>query len=402
MSTITTQKWLMNRRFALRGIGVSMALPMLECMRPLRAAEKIQKPKRSVFVYLPNGVNTNDYKIDEAGANYKLSRILSPLKKQRANITPISGLYHPNSFGIAHKATNTWLTGAKYGPTDRNTISVDQLIAGVTGPDTRFSSLELSNQGHRLAVSADGVQLPAEKNPAVVFKELFTEPEGGIDKQRRKLNRRESMLDLVLNDAKSLSNKLDKEDRGRLDQYLTAVREVEIRTRRAESWLETPRPKIDSSITSKLNRNVPLEKLGDYLRTMYDIIVLAFETDMTRVVTFNTGNEGTGPAVPEIGVKRDRHSLSHHNGNKEALEQLTKSDEFNILQFSYFLDRLSEINDGEGKLIDTTVALYGSGLSYGNSHGTTSLPLVLAGGSGLGFKHGKHVDYNQQIKDFKG
>ncbi|MED6300606.1 MAG: DUF1552 domain-containing protein [Verrucomicrobiota bacterium] len=402
MSTITTQKWLMNRRFALRGIGVSMALPMLECMRPLRAAEKIQKPKRSVFVYLPNGVNTNDYKIDEAGANYKLSRILSPLKKQRANITPISGLYHPNSFGIAHKATNTWLTGAKYGPTDRNTISVDQLIAGVTGPDTRFPSLELSNQGHRLAVSADGVQLPAEKNPAVVFKELFTEPEGGIDKQRRKLNRRESMLDLVLNDAKSLSNKLDKEDRGRLDQYLTAVREVEIRTRRAESWLETPRPKIDSSITSKLNRNVPLEKLGDYLRTMYDIIVLAFETDMTRVVTFNTGNEGTGPAVPEIGVKRDRHSLSHHNGNKEALEQLTKSDEFNILQFSYFLDRLSEINDVEGKLIDTTVALYGSGLSYGNSHGTTSLPLVLAGGSGLGFKHGKHVDYNQQIKDFKG
>ena len=126
MSTITTQKWLMNRRFALRGIGVSMALPVLECMRPLRAAEKIQKPKRSVFVYLPNGVNTNDYKIDEAGANYKLSRILSPLKKQRANITPISGLYHPNSFGIAHKATNTWLTGAKYGPTDRNTISVDQ------------------------------------------------------------------------------------------------------------------------------------------------------------------------------------------------------------------------------------------------------------------------------------
>ncbi|MEC7863357.1 MAG: DUF1552 domain-containing protein [Verrucomicrobiota bacterium] len=402
MSTITTQKWLMNRRFALRGIGVSMALPMLECMRPLRAAEKIQKPKRSVFVYLPNGVNTNDYKIDEAGANYKLSRILSPLKKQRANITPISGLYHPNSFGIAHKATNTWLTGAKYGPTDRNTISVDQLIAGVTGPDTRFPSLELSNQGHRLAVSADGVQLPAEKNPAVVFKELFTEPEGGIDKQRRKLNRRESMLDLVLDDANALLNKLGKEDRGRLDQYFTAVREVEIRTRRAESWLETPRPKIDSSITSKLNRNVPLEKLGDYLRTMYDIIVLAFETDMTRVVTFNTGNEGTGPAVPEIGVKRDRHSLSHHNGNKEALEQLTKSDEFNILQFSYFLDRLSEINDGEGKLLDTTVALYGSGLSYGNSHGTTSLPLVLAGGSGLGFKHGAHVDYNQQIKDFKG
>ena len=177
---------------------------------------------------------------------------------------------------------------------------------------------------------------------------------------------------------------------------------MEIRTKRAEAWLETPRPKIDPGIAGKLNRNVPLERLGEYLRTMYDIVVLAFETDMTRVVTFNTGNEGTGPAVPEIGVKRDRHSLSHHNGNKEALEQLSRSDEFNVLQFSYFLDRLSEVKDGEGALLDSTMALYGSGLSYGNSHGTTSLPLVVAGGGGLGMKHGSHVDYNRQVKGFGG
>lgn len=115
---------------------------------------------------------------------------------------------------------------------------------------------------------------------------------------------------------------------------------------------------------------------------MYDIIVLAFQTDTTRVVTFNTGNEGTGPSVPEIGISRDRHSLSHHNGDKELLEQLTRSDEFNVKQFSYFLDRLAEVNDGDGSLLETTLALYGSGLSYGNSHGTTSLPLVLAGGAG--------------------
>ena len=142
MSTITTQKWLMNRRYALKGIGVSMALPMLQCMSPLRAAENIQKTKRSVFIYLPNGVNTNDYEIQKAGPEYELSRILNPLKKQRDKITPISGLYHPNSFGIAHKATNTWLTGGKYGPTDKNTISVDQLIAEVSGSKTRFPSLE--------------------------------------------------------------------------------------------------------------------------------------------------------------------------------------------------------------------------------------------------------------------
>ncbi|CAI8161353.1 MAG: Uncharacterised protein [Methanobacteriota archaeon] len=210
------------------------------------------------------------------------------------------------------------------------------------------------------------------------------------------------MLDLVMEDAKSLSNKIGNEDRGRLAQYLTAVREVEIRTERAEEWLETPRPQIESSVAAKLNRNIQLERLGEYLRTMYDIIVLAFQTDMTRVVTFNTGNEGTGPSVPEIGISRDRHSLSHHNGDKEILQQLTRSDEFNIQQFAYFLDKLSELKDGEGSLLDTTVCLYGSGLSYGNSHGTTSLPLVLAGGASLGLKHGAHVDYNQQVKNFKG
>ena len=210
------------------------------------------------------------------------------------------------------------------------------------------------------------------------------------------------MLDLVLGDAKSLSRRLGQGDRGRLEQYLTAVREVEVRTKRAEAWLETPRPKIDSKTTSKLNRDVPLKRLREYLRTIYDIIVLAFQTDVTRVVTFNTGNEGTGPAVPEIGINRDRHSLSHHNGNRDALEQLTRSDRFNIEQFAYFLERLSSVKDGDQPLLDTTVSLYGSGLSYGNSHGTTSLPLVLAGGSSLGFKHGSHVDYNRKVKSFDG
>lgn len=402
MAHCLSQNWLLDRRHLLRGLGVSLALPMLDCMKPLFGAEVAKRPRRSVFIYLPNGVNTNDFEMTTAGKDYQLSRILKPLEKHRASIAPVSGLFHPNAFGIAHSATQTWLTGAKHGPTDRNSISVDQLIASVTGLQTRFPSLELSNQGHRLAVTADGIQLPAEKNPAVVFKQFFMEPAGGVERQRRMLNRKESMLDLVLTDAKSLLNRLGEGDRSRLDQYLTAVREVEVRTKRAEAWLETPRPKIESAVAEKLNRDVPLERLSEYLRTMYDMIVLAFQTDMTRVVTFNTGNEGNGPAVPEIGIKRDRHALSHHNGNKEALEELTRSDEFNMRQFAYFLDRLTEVKDGDGSLLDTTVALFGSGLSYGNSHGTASLPLVLAGGSGLGLKLGAHVDYNQQVKGFKG
>ncbi|MCA9212484.1 MAG: DUF1552 domain-containing protein [Planctomycetales bacterium] len=403
MANFLSQKWLLNRRHVLRGVGATMALPFLECMQPLRAAEPTtDRARRSIFIYLPNGVNTHDYEMKETGRDYQLSRVLSPLEKHRQNVSPVSGLYHPNSFGVAHNATQTWLTGAKHGPNDRNTISVDQLIAQVVGPKTRFPSLELSNQGQPLSVSADGIALPAERNPAVVFQNFFTEPKDGITKQRRSLQRKQSILDVVLGDAKSLANRLGTNDRGRLDQYLVSVREIEVRTKRTEEWLETPRPEIDSQVASKLNRDVQLERLGEYLRTMYDIIVLAFQTDMTRVVTFNTGNEGTGPSIPEIGINRDRHSLSHHNGDKDLLNELARSDEFNVRQFAYFLDRLAETNDAAGPLLDSTMALYGSGLSYGNSHGTTSLPLVLAGGNGLGLKHGSHVDFNQQVKQFKG
>jgi hypothetical protein len=127
---------------------------------------------------------------------------------------------------------------------------------------------------------------------------------------------------------------------------------------------------------------------------MYDLIVLAFQTDSTRVATFMTGDEGTGPAIPEIGINFGRHALSHHNGNRELLDNLTASDTFNIEQFSYFLDRLSEVRDAEGPLIDTTMALYGSGMAYGHSHGNANLPLVLAGGKSLGIKHGSHLDFN--------
>ena len=397
------QTWLLNRRHFLRGVGVSVALPLLDCMRPLRAAaaDKVLKAKRSVFIYLPNGVNTSDYQITDAGAGYKLSKPLQSLEKHRAHITPFSGLHHPNGMGHHHNCQTIWLTGGKIGPSERNTISVDQLMAQVTAPVTRFSSLELTNQGGAMAWNADGIQLPAQHSPGVAFREMFEEAKGGIAKQRRGYQRRGSILDAILDDARSLSGKLGNEDRGRLEQYLAAVREVEIRTERSDKWLDTPRPKIEASIHSKLNREISLQMLGDYLRTMYDLIVLSFQTDMTRVATLTTGQEGQGPAVPEIGVKQDRHSLSHHNGNPELMGQLTASDAFNIAQFSYFLDRLAEVKDADGPLLDTTMALYGSGMAYGHSHGNASLPIILAGGSKLGLKHGKHVDFNR-TKEFQG
>lgn len=302
MAHFLSQGWLLNRRHALRGLGVAMALPMLDCMRPLQGAEAAP-PKRSVFIYLPNGVNTIDYQIKQAGADYTFSKSLLPLEKHRDHLTPISGLHHPHGLGHHHNCSKIWLTGAKIGQSERNTISVDQLMAQVTAPQTRYTSMELSNQGHSLSCNADGIGLPAQGNPGVVFRELFAEPKGGIGKQRRGLQRRGSILDAILEEAHTLESQLGQDDRGRLEQYLTSVREVELRTQRADGWLDTPRPKIPANVESRLNRGVSLEQLGEYLRTMYDIIVLAFQTDMTRVATFSTGNEGTGPAVPEIGIK---------------------------------------------------------------------------------------------------
>ncbi|HZK81671.1 MAG TPA: DUF1552 domain-containing protein, partial [Humisphaera sp.] len=370
-------------------------------MRAMAGTDKLLKAKRSVFIYLPNGVNTRDWHMTESGAGYTMSKPLAALEKHRANITPISGLYHPHGLGHNHSCRTIWLTGGKIGPSEHNTISVDQLMAQVTAPITRYTSLELSNQGGSMSWSADGIQLPPESSPGVAFRDMFEEPKGGIAKQRRAYQRRGSILDAILDDAQSLNANLGNEDRGRLEQYLTSVREVEIRTERSDKWLDTPRPKIDPAAQSHLNRDVSLQMLGDYLRTMYDLIVLAFQTDMTRVATFNTGEEGQGPAIPEIGVKQDRHSLSHHNGNTELLNMLTKSDSFNIAQFGYFLDRLAEVKDAEGPLLDTTMALYGSGMAYGHSHGNASLPIVLAGGAKLGLKHGKHVDFNL-TKNFLG
>lgn len=395
MANILTQKWLIDRRHALRGVGVLLGLPFLECMRPLRAAGSVTRAKRSAFMYLPNGVNPADYQIFESGREYTFSSSLKSLEKHRANITPISGLYHPNGLGKAHECSNIWLTGARQDANHPNTISVDQLMSRVTEVQTRFPSLQLSSERRRsLSWTADGVALPEESVPSVVFRRLFMGPKEGVAVQRRVLNRRGSILDTVLGEARRLSSRLDGEDSDRLNQYLTSVREIEVRTERAGGWLDKPRPKVDKQISAELDRDIPLEELGEYLRTMYDLIVLAFQTDSTRVVTFMTGDEGTGPAIPEIGINFGRHALSHHNGNKEMLANLSASDAFNIEQFSYFLDRLSEVRDAEGPLIDTTMALYGSGMAYGHSHGNANLPLVFAGGRSLGVKHGRHLDYN--------
>jgi hypothetical protein len=378
----------------LRGLGAAIALPHLHCMASIAAPSK---PKRSVFLYIPNGVNTLTWQIQKAGADYEFTKPLQSLERHRADVTPISGLHHPMVIGKAHNCERVWLTGANVpgdGGAFRNNVSVDQLMAEVQGVSTRFSSLEIAVEGVSLAWSRDGIQIPAERNTQQIFNMLFGVEKEGKAAIRRRLSRRGSILDLVADDAKRVNNKLGKEDQTKLDEYLTAVRQVEERTRRADEWLNYPKPTIPPTEAERLQRKLTMAQAGEYYRLFYDLMVMALRTDSTRVITCGIGSEGNTSGIPEIGILQTRHGLSHHNGDPEQLRRLTETDTFLVEQFSYFLDQLKSHNEEGTSLLDTTQVLWGSGMAYGQSHGNANLPTILAGGKALGYKHGKHVDFN--------
>ena len=396
---IQCQNWLLNRRHFLRGVGALVALPLLDCMIPARAgaADKAPKPRRSVFLYIPNGVNTLTWQIEKAGADFAFSKPLQSLEKHRADVTPISGLHHPMVLGKHHNCDRVWLTGANVpgdGGAFRNTVSADQLMAEVQGQSTRFASLELAVEGHSLAWSRDGIQIPAERNSRTIFNMLFGVERESKSEISRRLNRRGSILDVVANDAKRVTSKLGSEDRTKLDEYLTAVRQVEVRTERAEAWLNIPKPKIDAADEARLTRKLEMSQVREYHRLFYDLMVLALRTDSTRVITCMICSESNGGAIPDIGISQTRHGLSHHNGDPEQLRRLTETDTFLIEQLSYFLDQLKVQKEEDRPLLDTTQVLWGSGMAYGHSHGNANLPTILAGGRALGYKHGQHIDFN--------
>ena len=312
---ILTNKWLLSRRHLLRGIGASIALPMLDCMRlPSHGASELPKstpPKRSVFLYIPNGVNTLSWQIEKAGADYELTTPLKSLERHRNEVTPISGLHHPLVIGKAHNCDQVWLTGANVpgnGGAFRNTVSADQLIAEVQGESTRFPSLEMAIDGFSLAWSRDGIQIPSERNVKTIFERMFGEQPGGKNAVRRRLNQRGSILDAVLGDAQSVNSNLGTEDRNKLDEYLTAVRQVELRTKKAETWLDVPRPKLDNSVSGRFTRQMNHDQVREYHRLFYDLMVLALRTDTTRVITCMIGSEANGGAIPDIGISQTRRS----------------------------------------------------------------------------------------------
>jgi Protein of unknown function (DUF1552) len=402
MSNIHLNRWRLNRRHILRGAGVTMALPLLDCMAAVPVASK---PKRSVFLYIPNGVNTLTWQIEKAGTDFQFSQPMQSLERHRADVTPISGLHHPMVLGKHHNCDKVWLTGADV-PADggafRNTVSVDQLMAEVQGQDTRFSSLEMAIEGHSLAWSRDGIQLPAERNSVHIFNMLFGVEKESKETIRRRLTRRGSILDLVADDANRVTSKLGSQDRNKLDEYLTAVRQVEVRTQRADSWLNVPKPQLAKDEVDHLSRKLDMTSIAEYHRLFYDLMVMALRTDSTRVISCMICSESNGGSIPDIGISQTRHGLSHHNGDPEQLRRLTQTDTFLIEQLAYFLDQLKATKDENGQgLLDTTQVLWGSGMAYGHSHGNANLPTVLAGGRALGYKHGQHVDFNlPEIKQY--
>ncbi len=394
MSNLNLRRWQMSRRTALRGIGATIALPLLNSMAELPAASK---PRRSVFLYIPNGVNTLTWQIQKAGADYEFTAPLKSLEKHRADLTPISGLHHPMVIGKHHNCEKVWLTGANVpgdGGAFRNTVSADQLMAEVQGASTRFQSLEMAIEGTSLAWSRDGIQLPADRNTQQIFNQLFGVEKDSKETIRRRLSRRGSILDLVADDAKRVNRSLGTEDRSKLDEYLPAVRQVEERTRRADEWLNVPKPAVPADTAARLTRKLSMAEAGEYYRLFYDLMALALRTDSTRVITCGIGSEGNTSGIPEIGILQTRHGLSHHNGDPEQLRRLTATDTFLIEQLSYFLDQLKAAQEDGRPLLDTTQVLWGSGMAYGHSHGNANLPTILCGGKALGYKHGTHVDFN--------
>jgi hypothetical protein len=405
MNFLTGKK--LDRRTLLRGMGAAVALPFLEAMRPALAAAPVPAPRRLAVVYVPNGIIMNQWKPAATGADYATTRILKPLEKYRQHFTLISGLANhasDKSKGGAHaKASGSFLSGAipKYtaGADVRAGVTFDQLAARRLGQETRVASLQLGCEDARMVGNCDTGSscaytntlswrdaehpLAVEVNPRSVFERLFGTADPGMTAEERasRAARRRSILDLTGASARDLQRELGAADRRKMDEYLAGVREVEKRIETAER--DTLMPPIEKPA------GIPFEYAA-YVKLMFDLQVIAFESDLTRVTTMMLGREGSVRVYPEIGVPDPHHPLTHHRGHPDFIEKVTKINEFHTGLFAHFLDRLRGTAEGDGTLLDHSAILYGGAISDGNAHSAQDLPLLLAGHAG-GWKGGTHV-----------
>jgi hypothetical protein len=409
---IISKKALPRRTF-LRGIGATVALPLLDAMIPSMTA-LAQTPARPVrrlgFVYIPMGSDIARWTPPlESGPLTELSVTLSPLAPVMNHITVLSNMELRNAYPGTHATSNAaFLSAAKAKWTESSDYylgtTVDQIAAQQMGQETQLPSLELAmdlmevvgqcDNGYacvyqnNLSWSSPTTPLPCEAHPRVVFERLFGE--GGTSAQRRAaLGKRASLLDWVREDIARLQNQLGAADRTKVNEYLDTVREVERRIEKAEA-------QTADNLLPDLDRPVGVPAAyGDHARLMFDLQALALQGDITRVITFQLARETSNRSYPEIGVADPHHPTSHHGGDPEKVAKIAKINQFHVSLFAYYLEKLNSIREGHGTLLDNSLVLYGSGMGNPNIHDHVKLPIVVAGGAAGKVKGGRHIKYAQ-------
>ena len=422
----------LSRRRFLRGVGACMALPALESLMAGNATASITgasgaapaataaggAPVRMAFVYFPNGAHQKNWWPTGEGSDFTLAKTMQPLDKVKHQIQVLGGLDHknatpgPDGAGDHARASGTFLTGVRVKKTAGSDIhagiSVDQIAAQQVGHLTRFPSLELTCDSVRKSGNCDSgyscayqfnlswrsptTPVAPEPNPRLVFERLFGA--GSPGERRENLKRRQaqqrSILDFVLDDAASLQRGAPGRDKAKLDEYLSSVREIEKRIQHAERFGETPDPTIDTPA------GIP-PSFDEHMRLMFDMLLLAFQTDSTRVATFLLANEGSNRAFPEIGIPEGHHYLSHHQGREEMMSKIAEIDAFYMKQFAAFLEKMEQTKDVDGKsLLHNSMIVYGCGNADGNRHTHSNLPIVLAGGGGGTLTPGRYNKLSSQ------
>ncbi|QDU29216.1 hypothetical protein ETAA8_43230 [Anatilimnocola aggregata] len=409
-----------SRRTVLRGLGVSLTLPWLEAMGSVSSwaadagsRKSATAPVRMAFLYVPNGKNMADWTPTAEGTNYELPHILKPLEELRHDFNVLTGLTadkarpHGDGGGDHARALGAFLTGAQPRKTDgtdiRSGISVDQVAASRIGDQTRLASLELGCEAGSMAGNCDSgyscvysstmswrsatQPLPKEVNPKLIFERMFTTTPAKDRVERDQ--KRKSVLDFVREDAKDLSGKLSSNDVRKLDEYFSAVRDIEQRIDRASHLPEVKTPDFP------VPAGVPKD-YAEHIRLMCDLMVLAFQTDVTRVATFVLANEGSNKPYSFIGVNEGHHDLSHHGNDAKKKEKIRDINTFHTSQFAYLLKKLKSIPEGGGTLLDNCQIAYGSGNSDGNAHNHDNLPILLAGRGGGTIQTGRHIKYQNE------
>jgi hypothetical protein len=404
------------RRTFLRGLGTTMALPLLEATMPLAAsaAPGGSFPKRLAFLFVPNGMHMQDWRPTSEGAGFALPFILEPLKNVRNELTVLSGLTQDKARangdgpGDHARSTSAFLTGCQPRKTNgadiKVGISVDQFAARTVGNETRFASLELGcergaqagncDSGYSCAYSSniawasETTPMAKEVDPRLVFERLFSSGSRREmdESQVRRGVYRQSILDMVREDAIRLKNQLGVRDQRKLDEYFTGVREIEKRLELASRTQEITVP------GAVMPAGIPAD-YGDHLRLMGDMMVLAFQADLTRIATFMLANDGSNRPYRNIGISEGHHDLSHHGRDPEKQNKIRQINRFHIQQLAYLLERLKAVKEGEGTLLDNTMLVYGAGISDGDRHNHEDLPVLLAGRGGGTIKSGRHIVY---------